>query len=681
MKLHHLTTFLCFAIFAQSLFAQNDRLTPEKLWQLGRVALFDVSLDGKTAVYGVSYYNMEANKGNRDLYLVSTEGGGKPRQLTNFEGNENDAVFIENGQKIAYMKGSKLWQINADGTGNVQVSDLDMGGFKFSPDGKKLLYIADVKYDKTTQDAHPDLKKASGRVMDGLMYRHWTEWEDGLYSNIFVLDVKVARPGGPIVAIGQPDNIMGEPFDTPLKPDGGMEQIAWSPNGQQIAYTCKKLSGTEYAKSTNSDIYLYDLTTKKTVNISEGNGGYDMNPAFSMDGNYLLWESQATPGYESDRHRVMVYDFRKKTKWEATAGLDRNATSPAWSPDGRSIIFQSTEAGTEQLFSIEMMGNGLKQLTAGQFNFGPFVVGKNSIVTTRCSMAEPHELFSVPFSGGRDMQLTYTNKDFLATMKFGKVEKRMVKATDGQPILTWVAYPPDFDPTKKYPTLLYCQGGPQSAVSQFWSYRWNLQLMASQGYIVVAPNRRGLPGFGQKWNDQITGDWGGQAMQDLLSAIDDVATEPYVNKDALGAVGASFGGYSAYWLAGNHQKRFKTFIAHCGMFNMESWYGTTEEMFFANHDLEGPYWNPNAGETWKLDSPHKYVNNWDTPLLVIHGGLDFRVPESEGMQAFTAAQMKGIPSKFLYFPDEGHWVQQPQNSLLWQREFFGWLDRWLKNRP
>jgi dipeptidyl aminopeptidase/acylaminoacyl peptidase len=266
-------------------------------------------------------------------------------------------------------------------------------------------------------------------------------------------------------------------------------------------------------------------------------------------------------------------------------------------------------------------------------------------------------------------------------MEFGKVEKRMVKATDGQPILTWVAYPPDFDPTKKYPTLLLCQGGPQSAVSQFWSYRWNLQLMASQGYIVVAPNRRGLPGFGQKWNDDITGDWGGQAMKDLLSAIDDVATEPYVDKDALGAVGASFGGYSTYWLAGNHQKRFKAFISHCGMFNMESWYGTTEEMFFANHDLEAPYWSPNAGETWKLDSPHKYVQNWDTPMLVIHGGLDFRVPESEGMQAFQAAQLQGIPSKFLYFPDEGHWVQQPQNSLLWQREFFGWLDRWLKNRP
>ncbi len=675
-----ITLLLTLPFFALPIFAQTqapNRLTPKKLWQLGRVSLFDVSPDGKTAVYGVSYYNIEANKGNRDLYAIATDGsdGGKPRQLTNFEGNENDATFRPDGRKIAYLRGGKLWEMNPDGTGHSQVSDLEMGGFKYSPDGRKILYIADVKYDKTTQDAHPDLKKASGKIIDGLTYRHWNEWEDGSYSNIFVADYADGK------LTSQPVNIVGEPFDSPLKPFGGMEQIAWNSYGNQIAYTCKKLSGTAYATSTNSDVYVYDFLSKKTMNISLGMEGYDMNPAFSPDGRYLAWESQATPGYEADRHRIYVYDFRNKQKTEVTAGLDRNATSPTWTPDSQHLIFQSTEQGTEQLFSIEMTGNGLEQLTAGQFNFGPFLVGKNGIVTTRCSMADPHELFSLPLSGGRDMQLTYTNKDLLATMKFGKVERRMVKATDGQDILTWVAYPPDFDPAKKYPTLLYCQGGPQSAVSQFWSYRWNLQLMASNDYIVVAPNRRGLPGFGQKWNDDITGDWGGQAMQDLLSAIDDVSKEPYVNKDALGAVGASFGGYSVYWLEGNHQKRFKAFISHCGMFNMESWYGTTEELFFATHDLETPYWDPSAGQTWKLDSPHKYVQNWDTPLLVIEGALDFRVPETEGMQAFQAAQLKGIPSKFLYFPDEGHWVMQPQNSLLWQREFFGWLDRWLKNKP
>lgn len=663
--------------FTQILWSQTqapDRLTPEKLLTLGRVALFDLSPDGKTAVYGVSYVNIEANKGNRDLYAVATDGG-QPRQLTNFEGNENDAAYRPDGQKIGFLRGSKLWEMNPDGSNAKQVSDVDMNGFKYAPDGRKILFIQDVKYDKTTQDAHPDLKKSSGKIIDGLMYRHWDEWEDGSYSNIFVADYADGT------LTGTPVSIMGEPFDSPLKPDGGMEQIAWSADGNSVAYTCKKLSGTNYATSTNSDVYLYDLSTKKTVNLTQGMNGYDMNPAFSPDGRYLAWESQQTPGYEADRHRIFIHDFRTKKSWEATAGLDRNAVEPQWSEDGQRIYFQSGERGTEQIFSIEPSGNGLKQLTAGQFNFGPFIVGKNNIVSTRCSMADPHELFAVPFSGGRDMQLTYTNKDKLDAMKFGKVEKRMVKATDGQYILTWVVYPPDFDPNKKYPTLLYCQGGPQSMVSQFWSYRWNLQLMASNDYIVVAPNRRGLPGFGQKWNDDITGDWGGQAMQDLLSAIDDVAKEPYVDKAALGAVGASFGGYSVYWLAGNHQKRFKALIAHDGMFNMESWYGTTEEMFFANHDLETPYWSPSAGETWKLDSPHKYVQNWDTPILVIHGGKDYRVPETEGMQAFQAAQLQGIPSKYLYFPDEGHWVLQPQNSLLWQREFFGWLDRWLKNKP
>ncbi|MBI5916451.1 MAG: S9 family peptidase [Bacteroidetes bacterium] len=685
MKLHSLLPALLF--FTQTLWSQTqapDRLTPEKLLTLGRVALFDLSPDGKTAVYGVSYVNIEANKGNRDLYAVATDlptgqaggtDGGKPRQLTNFEGNENDAAYRPDGQKIGFLRGSKLWEMNPDGSGTKQVSDVDMGGFEYSPDGRKILFIADVKYNKTTQDAYPDLQKSSGKIIGGLMYRHWDEWEDGGYSNIFVADYADGK------LTGQPQNIMGEPFDTPLKPDGGMEQMAWSADGNLIAYTCKKLDGTAYSTSTNSDVYLYDLSTKKTVNISQGMNGYDMNPAFSSDGRYLAWESQQTPGYEADRHRIFIHDFRTKKSWEATAGLDRNAVEPQWGEDGQRIYFQSGERGTEQIFSIEPSGNGLKQLSAGQFNFGPFIVGKNNIVTTRCSMADPHELFALPLSGGRDMQLTYTNKEKLDALKFGKVEKRMVKATDGQDILTWVVYPPDFDPNKKYPTLLYCQGGPQSMVSQFWSYRWNLQLMASNDYIVVAPNRRGLPGFGQKWNDDITGDWGGQAMQDLLSAIDDVSKEPYVDKTALGAVGASFGGYSVYWLAGNHQKRFKALIAHDGMFNMESWYGTTEEMFFANHDLETPYWSPSAGETWKLDSPHKYVQNWDTPILVIHGGKDYRVPETEGMQAFQAAQLRSIPSKYLYFPDEGHWVLQPQNSLLWQREFFGWLDRWLKNKP
>ena len=654
------------------------RLTPEKLWEIGRVSLFDISPDGKTAVYGVTNINLEANRGNTDLYAISTDGSsaGTPKRLTDFDGSESDAQYRPDGRKIGFLHKGNLWEMNPDGTGAAKVSDLEMGGFRYSPDGRRLLFLQEVKYDRSTQDMHPDLQKANGRVFDGLMYRHWNQWEDGKYSNIFVVDYTDGK------ITGTPMNIVGEPFDTPLKPSGGMEQIAWSPGGQTIAYTCKKLRGTEAAVSTNSDIYLYDLATKKTTNLSEGMEGYDMNPAFSPDGRYLAWESMAKPGYESDRHRIFVHDFRTKKTWEATAGLDQNAIHPQWSADGSRIYFESQVQGTVQLFYLDPSGRGRPvQVSNGQFNYGPFVLGKNSLIAVRCSMAEPHELFALPLDPGRDMQLTYTNKNTLRDVKMGKVEKRMVKTTDGKDMLTWVIFPPDFDSRRQYPTLLYCQGGPQSTVSQFWSYRWNFQMMAANDYIVVAPNRRGLPSFGQDWNDQIAGDWGGQAMNDLLSAIDDVAKEPWADENKLGAVGASFGGYSVFWLAGNHNKRFKALISHCGLFNLESWYGTTEELFFANHDLEGPYWQTPLPATWKNHSPHRFVQHWDTPLLVIHGGKDFRVPESEGMQAFQAAQLRGIPSRFLYFPEEGHHVSSPQNSILWQREFFAWLDKWLKERP
>ncbi|MCB0520242.1 MAG: S9 family peptidase [Lewinellaceae bacterium] len=680
MMNRHLLTALCtlLSFFLAAQTQAPDRLTPEKLWHLGRVSLFDVSPDGKTAVYGVSYYDIEANKGNRDLYSVSTDGSGagKPLQLTNFEGNENDAQYRPDGRKIGFLRGDKLWEINPDGTGAKQVSDIGMNGFHYSPDGSKILFARDVKYDKTTQDKYPDLQKTDAKIIDGLMYRHWDEWEDGSYSNLFVANYSDGEITSEMI------NIMGQPYDSPLKPFGGMEQVAWSPNGQYIAYTCKKLGGTEAAVSTNSDVYLYDLLSMNTRNLTQGMNGYDMNPAFSPDGRMLAWESQETPGYEADRHRIFIYDFTTDKKMEVTVGYDNDATSPQWGHDGKRIYFGGGSNGTDQLFYIDLgRGNEVVQVSSGQFDFGPFVVGKNNIVAARCSMSEPHELFALPFDNGRSTQLTYTNKEMLNKLNFGKVEKRMVKTTDGKDMLTWVIYPPNFDPSKKYPTLLYCQGGPQSTVSQFWSYRWNFQMMAANDYIVVAPNRRGLPSFGQQWNAEISGDWGGQAMQDYLSAIDDVSKETYVDKNNLGAVGASFGGYSVFWLAGNHKKRFKAFIAHDGVFNLESMYGTTEELFFVNHDLAGSYWQTPLPETWKLDSPHKYVQNWDTPILVIQGGKDFRVPESEGMQAFQAAQLRGIPSRFLYFPDENHWVLKPQNGILWQREFFGWLDRWLKGKP
>lgn len=669
--------FISLAIVAFSLaaFAQSEVLTPEKLWQLGRVSLDAVSPDGQNAVYGVTYYNVEANKGNRDLYIVPVAGG-TSKKITAFDGGENSAQFTPDGKRIGFLRGATLWEMNADGSDQHKVSDEEMNGFQYSPDGKSILFIRDVKMEKSVQDQYPDLPKANARLIDDLMYRHWDSWDDFKYSNIFV----APYTNGKIE--GMPQNIMNEPYDSPLQPFGGMEQISWSPDSKWIAYTSKKQSGKEYAESTNSDIYLYELATRKTTNLTEGMNGYDQEPAWNNDGRYLAWNSMATPGFESDRNRIFVYDFQTKKKEEVTVGYDNPAEHPQWSPDGKSIYCISIVKGTEQLYVVDVATKKTKPVTEGRHDFSAFALaGPETLVGQRMSMSEPAELFRIDVKSGKMTQLTFTNKAQLDQIKMGKVEERHVKTTDDKDMLAWVIYPPNFDPKKKYPTLLYCQGGPQSPVSQFFSYRWNFQLMAANGYIVVAPNRRGLPGFGSEWNNQISGDWGGQAMKDLLSAIDDVKLDPWVDAGHLGAVGASFGGYSVFWLAGNHDKRFKAFIAHDGVFNFESFYGTTEEMFFANHDLGGPYWGKKPPESYKKFSPHLFVDKWDTPILIVQGEQDFRVPVAEGLQAFQAAQMKGVPSKLLYLPDEGHWVLSPQDGLLWQRVFFGWLDQYLKEQP
>lgn len=666
----YLSLFIALTISA-GLSAQNDLLTPEKLWQFGRVSLDDVSPDGKTALYGVTYYDMAANKGNRDLYIAPVAGG-TAKKITAFDGGEINGQYTPDGNRIGFLRSGQLWEMNPDGSDQRRVSEESMNGFLYAPDGKRILFIRDVKMDQTVQDRYPDLPKANGRIIDNLMYRHWDSWHDFAYSQIFIADYENGQ------LKGQPVNIINQPYDAPLQPFGGMEQIAWSPDGRFIAYTCKKLSGTAYAVSTNSDIYLYDLSTGQTANLSEGLNGYDMEPAFSPDGRYLAWNSMPTPGFEADRTHIYVYDFQTKKKEDLTAGLDQEANHPQWSPDGKTIYFISGVKATYQLFALDVASKKAKAITQGRHDFNAFkVAGPATLVGQRVSMSTPAELYAVDIKSGAMTAVTTTNQAMLNSLKLGKVDERQVKTTDGKNMLVWMVYPPNFDPTKKYPTLLYCQGGPQSAVSQFFSYRWNLQLMAANGYIVVAPNRRGLPSFGQEWNNQISTDWGGQAMKDLLSAIDDAKREPYVDSERLGAVGASFGGYSVFWLAGNHQKRFKTFIAHSGMFHMESWYGTTEELFFANHDLGGPYWSERIPESYSKHSPHLYVDNWDTPILIIHGERDYRVPVTEGMQAFQAAQLRGIPSKFLYLPDEGHWVLTPQTSLLWQRVFFEWLEKYL----
>ncbi|RMG71489.1 MAG: S9 family peptidase [Bacteroidetes bacterium] len=663
------------------LMAQDaDRLTPERLWQLGRVSLDDVSPDGSQAVFGITRYVLADNKGNRDLYLVALDGESTPRKISAFAGSESGAQWRPDGQKIGFLSaesGSRqLWEMNPDGSDKRQVTEIEGGinGFAYSPAGTHLLFIKDVKLDQTVQDLYPDLPHADARIIDDLMYRHWDAWHDYAYSHIFVIDYADGAVSG------TPRDIMaGEPYDAPLQPFGGMEEIAWSPDGSRIAYTCKKLRGRAYAESTNSDIYLYDLDGETTVNLTEGMMGYDKEPAFSPDGTQLAWNSMETPGFEADRTRIFVMNLQTRDKYELTAGLDQEANHPRWSPDGSKIYFVSGIRATYQLCEISLKDKAYRQITSGRHNYGSFAVAEEEhLVATRMSMSAPAELYRVDLKKGTQTALTRTNADILGSLEMGEVEERLIPTTDGKEMLTWVIYPPGFDPAQSYPTLLYCQGGPQSAVSQFFSYRWNFQLMAAQGYIVVAPNRRGLPSFGQAWNDQISGDWGGQAMKDYLSAIDALAEESYVDPDRLGAVGASFGGYSVYWLAGNHDKRFKAFISHCGLYNLESWYTTTEEMFFANHDIGGPYWDLKPNASYKLHSPHLYARNWDTPILVVHGDKDFRVPINQGMEAFGTAQLQGIPSRFLYFPNEGHWVLSPQNGVLWHRVFFDWLDRYLK---
>jgi dipeptidyl aminopeptidase/acylaminoacyl peptidase len=536
-----------------------------------------------------------------------------------------------------------------------------------------IYFTQDIKIHETLADRYPDLPKANALKYDGLMMRHWNQWEDEHFSHIMVStynDGKVAPAR---------DIMPNEPYDAPNGPFGGEEEINWSPDGKFIAYSCKKEEGTAYATSTNTDIYIFDLATGKTENISSDNKGYDTQPRFSPDGKSIAWLSMERAGFEADKNRIVVLDLATKTLNEITKDLDQSADEMIWSPDSKTIYFASCTNAVHQLYAyaINAKTANLVKITNGLTDMGAISLATDAkstyLIATKTSLSRPAEIVKVDVLKGKMETLTTTNDALYAGLKLGKVEKRLISTSDNKEMLTWVIYPPDFDPKKKYPTLLYCQGGPQSTISQSFSFRWNFQLMAANGYIIVAPNRRGLPSFGQEWNDQISGDWGGQAMRDYLAAIDELSKEPFVDTARRGAVGASYGGYSVYYLAGHHNGRFKTFIAHCGVFNLESMYGATEEVFFSNFDMEGPYWKSPQPKSYEQFSPHKFVQNWNTPILVIHNEKDFRVPLGEGLQAFNAAQLKGIKSRFLYFADEGHWVSKPQNSLLWQREFFRWL--------
>ncbi|MGC9472113.1 MAG: prolyl oligopeptidase family serine peptidase [Bacteroidales bacterium] len=662
-----------------SITAGSDIMTPEILWSFGRISDVQVSPDGKHILYGVSYYDIPSNSSNRELYIMDTDGGNK-RRLTSTPEGEYNARWRPDGRKIGYIShasgSGQLWEMNPDGSGPVMITDVEGGitGFAYSPDQTHILFTRQVKLDETTRDIHPDLPLASGRIIDDLMYRHWDHWIDD-YSHIFVAAYQNGEITDPV------DIMEGEKWDSPVRPFGGMEQISWSPDGKTIAYTSKKLTGRDYTLSTNADIYIYDLDKGTTRNLTEGMNGYDAAPVFSPDGKYLAWESMERDGYESDLVRLFLADLETGEKKFLTEGFEQNVHGLTFTPGGSEIYFISNHRGTDEIYRIHAPAGNLTRITEGMHNYTSVTPTEDFLVATRQSMSKPGEIYRVDPVTGEAAEISFENRHILDQLTMGRVESRWITTTDNKQMLVWVIYPPHFDESKTYPALLYCQGGPQSTVSQFWSYRWNFQMMAANGYIVVAPNRRGVPGFGIEWNEQISGDYGGQNMQDLLQAIDVVAEEPWVDENRLGAVGASYGGYSVYWLAGNHEKRFKAFIAHDGMFNFESQYLETEEMWFPNWDFGGPFWKENDPVVKRsyAASPHRFVENWDTPILVIHGERDYRVTIAQGISAFNAARLKDIPARFLYFPDENHWVMTPQNGILWQRTFFDWLDRWLKD--
>lgn len=657
---------------------ENGIMTPEVLYSFGRVGSVQVSPNREQLLYQVTYVDIAQNKSNPELFIMKTNGQDK-KQLTITNTRESNPQWIENGNKIAFLNNetgsSQIWTINPDGGGMKQISDIEGGidGFRFSPDGNKVLFHKNVKINRTAAEKYSDLPEASGRIIDNLMYKHWDTWVESV-PHTFIADVD----GNKLSNVK--DLLEGEPYEAPMLPFGGIEQLAWSPDGKTVAYTSRKKTGKDYAVSTNSDIYFYNVETGVTTNATEGMMGYDVNPQFSPDGKYMAWQSMERDGYEADKNRLFVMDLATGSKTYVTENFDNNVESFVWNTDNKTIFFVATVEAKTQLFSIDFTTKELKTITQGKHDYTSVALGSGKLIATRQSMSQPAEIYSVDINSGEAAELSFENKHILDQLTMGDVEERWIPTTDGKQMLTWVVYPPDFDSTKTYPTLLYCQGGPQSAVSQFWSYRWNLQMMAANGYIVVAPNRRGLPGFGQEWNEQISGDYGGQNMKDYLSAIDELAKEPYVDETRLGCTGASYGGFSVYWLAGNHNKRFKAFLSHAGIFNLEAQYLETEEMWFANWDMGGPYWdklNTVAQKTYAT-SPHKFVDKWDTPIMITHGELDYRILASQGMMAFNAAQLRDIPSRMLIFPDENHWISKPQNGVLFQREFFRWFDEWLK---
>ena len=686
---------------------EGRRLSPETLWAMGRIGGCDASADGKQVVYNVSYYSVEENKSHTVVYTINSDGSGE-RNLTTSKVSESGAKYL--GDKITYLSAdadgvSQLWMMNNDGSGRKQLSHgkRDIEDYSFSPDGKRVLVIHTIK--NPIQNFHPytDLPKSTGMVVDEQMFQHWDEFTEQIpHPYLYHFN-------GEELSTDPIDLLQDEPFECPLRPFGGIEQLGWSPDSKLILYTCRKKTGREYAVSTDSDIYLYDIESGKTTNLCKPSGyqspvydyskslenqaanlaikegkdynlGYDINPQFSPDGKYISWLSMERDGYESDINRLCVYEVKTGKKTYVTQRFESGVDDYCWNTDSKTLYFIGVWHGVTMVYSTNLKGE-VRKITDSQHDYTSVALCGGNLLCGRQSMKESKELYLVDIKSGKATQLTHENQYFVDNIDWGNVEPRWSKSVDGKDILSWIILPPDFDKNKKYPTLLFCEGGPQSPVSQFWSYRWNMQIMAANGYIVVAPNRRGLPGFGKSWLEEISTNYTGRCMDDYKSAIDDAANNlSYVDKDRLGCIGASFGGFSVYWLAGNHDKRFKCFIAHDGIYNLEQQYVETEEAWFTNWDLGGAPWHkddPVIRRTYD-NSPHKFVDKWDAPILCIHGQLDYRILYSQAIAAFNAARYRGVPAKLLLFPNENHWVLKPQNGILWQRTFFGWLDKWLK---
>ena len=674
-------------------------LSPEVMWKMGRVGSSSLSPDGSEVAYTVTYYNMAENRGVTSIYLQPIEGG-EPRQLTDNAGNDVSPQWAADGQSLYFLSnrsGSmQIWNVTTADAMLRQVSNIegDIEAFGIAPTADKVYYIQPVHVkDILSKDVYKDMDKSKARIYDDLMARHWSYWDEGDYRHIFVADFDAAK------GISNPVDIIGSEaaWDTPLAPYFDAAEIAWNNAGTALAYTCKPLTGTEYAVSTDSDVYVYDLASGKSFNICKGYfvgeepaedprlrimptmAGYDKYPVWSPDDSQIAIRSMRRPGNESDKDRLLVYNCAEKSFKDVTERFDYNASNVVWEGN-ESIYFIAPIEATHQVCRVAVATGEVEVLTEGDHDINAFTKAGEKIVAEITTISSATELYTIDAEGAI-AQLSNVNKPIYDNITMGRVEKRWVKTTDNKQMLVWVILPPNFDPAQKYPTLLYCQGGPQSVVSQFWSYRWNFQLMAAQGYVVVAPNRRGLPSFGQEWLDQISGDYSGQNIRDYLSAIDDVAREPWCDRERMGCVGASYGGYSTFFLAGNHEKRFKAFIAHCGIYNFESMYGETEELWFVNNDYGGSYWDKSNATAVRsyANSPHKFIDRWDSPILIFTGEYDFRIPYTQSLQAFTAARVRGLDSRLVVFENEGHQVFQPQNSLTWNREFFSWLDKYVKN--